>query len=80
MKHYVRQQVSAGGVQMHLLVCGPARGRKAASRQWEASPCESSVMRVRESSVYYENVFTRSRPKNVHQPWPRALKLESLFW
>ena len=74
MKHYVRQQVSAGGVQMHLLVCEPARGRKAASRQWEASPCESSVMRVRESSVHYENVFTRSRPKNVHQPWPMALR------
>ena len=33
-----RQQVSAGGVQMHLLVCGPARGRMALRR-----PCRRSA-------------------------------------
>ena len=37
-------------------------------------------MRVRESSLHYENVFTRARPKNVHQPWPLALKLQVFFY
>ena len=50
-----------------MLACVPLRAETKISR-------DLRVMRVRESSVHYENVFTRSRPKNVHQPWPLALK------
>ena len=37
-------------------------------------PARSARVEARESSIHYENVFARSRPKNVHQPWPLALK------
>ena len=68
----------AYGVYACVHVCHCERTEPKSPRGDENLARDLRVMSVRESSLHYENVFSRSRPKNVHQPWPLALKLSYL--